>query len=143
MKFIIDNGILPADEATTKFINKLKPGEVFEAEVRNVRNYQQLKMLWAYAHAISENYKNEIFKDLDTARKIIEYIKLKLGYVDYRIVIKDRVHIKTKSISYNKMSQEEFKVFLDGALKIMDNIAGYSHKDIDINNYMGDIENDN
>ena len=134
--------LYPADDKAIKFFNKLGIGEMTSHDVYELRNGQQLKMFWALCRSVADNYREDKFKDLDTARKVCEYIKLKLGYVDYRIVMGDHVHIKSKSISYSKMPQEEWKKFLDDAMPIIETLGGVSAKDIEVDHYDGDIEDD-
>jgi len=134
------SNLLPADDKTKDWCDKLKNGEVFDADVQTMRNYQQLKMFWATCKCIAENYRKEIYRDLDSARKVCEYVKLKLGFVDYRIVMKDHVHLKTKSISYSKMSQEEWQKFMNDAMIVLNKISSLDKLELLL--YENDVEDD-
>jgi len=134
--------LFPCDRKYELIILKLDEGEVISADIHQTRNYQQLKMFWAICRAVADNFREEKFRDLDTARKVAEYVKLKLGYVDYRIVIADRTHIRTKSISYAKMTQEQFQKFLNDAIQVLETIGSVKASNIQIHEYDGEIEDD-
>jgi hypothetical protein len=141
--------LLPISDTANKWINKKADGEVFEIETKELRNYQQLKMAWAICRMIADNKKKPEYSQLDTVRAAMEAIKLKLRYIDYYFSIPDKrgnqvLHFKTKSISYAKMSTEEWNEFFPKFLEKAEEISTNSKQEImeNYHHYDGEVEND-
>jgi hypothetical protein len=132
--------LIAADDAAVKKINGMDNDRILFVDIHEARNYPQLKLFWSMCRTIADNHRLEHYADLDTARKVAEWAKLKLGYFDYTITMGGRTHIKTKSISYNRMTQEEWRKFFDAALPILDSLINYNL--FDIPNDEGGIEDD-
>ncbi len=130
--------LIPVSDSAQKYLRKIENGEIVSCEVKEFRNYQQLKMFWACCNTVSMNARRKGFEECDTKEKVAEYVKLKLGYVEYRLIVTDskgnsHVHLKTKSISYAKMTNDEFKEFLNLALIELEKISTVSANDIKAN----------
>jgi hypothetical protein len=122
------------NEESKKFFDKLKIGEYLQLEIKEIRNYQQLKMLWAVCDMIAQNI-TEGLEHLDSKKKVMEYMKLRLGYIDYMIQVPDktgqiRTHLKTKSISFDKMSQSEADKFTEQFMILAEKILEVSRSQI-------------
>jgi hypothetical protein len=144
-----DNGLVPINSSGNKFVGDLEQGQIVTVEVKKIRNYQQIKMAWAICDLIAQNARQEGYEALDSKRKVMEAIKLKLHYIDYYFTLPDksgnqRVHVKTKSISYGKMSQDEWQKFLEEFLVECEKISQASKQDIleNYGEYDADVSDD-
>ena len=122
MRFTVINqgpGVVPAMQSDIQAAAKFGDGEALEFETRKARAYPHLQKYWALCNLVAENRRREGLESIDTREAVHEYVKLKLGLVDFRIVVKDRVHLKTKSINYASMDQDEFSEFYRKALEVL------------------------
>jgi hypothetical protein len=124
---------LPAMKSDIDAAAKLRDGEALEFEARRARIYPHLQKYWALCNMVAENKRIDGLESLDTREAVHEYVKLKLGLVDLRIVVKDRVHLKTKSINYASMDQEEFSDFYRKAVEVLAGIAGLGSYELENN----------
>jgi len=124
----------PIMESDVKRINKQGEGEVFTIDIKQDRFYPLLQKYWATCNLVAQNKK--AFHELDelnTKELVDEYVRLKVGHIEARIVIKDHVHIKTKSIGYDALDDEQFREFFDNAIEVLSWISGISVHDLSVN----------
>ena len=107
------SGLMPIDPDSVAWFNKLKPGEVVRAEFKKVRNYAFLKKYFALLAVAYDNWEpGEIDSKYGKPEKNFERFRADLtilaGFYDNTIRLDGSVRIEPKSISFAKMSAEEF-----------------------------------
>lgn len=101
-----DGRLRPSLPADLEKIKKYKPGMIIRAKVWRQRNAAHSRKWWALIGAVLPHMDYEDKDDL------ADDIKLKLGLIqDYRVDWLGRVVVKTKSIAFDKMDQNEFDIF--------------------------------
>lgn len=123
-----NNSLIPYNNSSVAWINKQKPGTVISADVKSDRNLKLHRKYWALCNLVSQN--SEVYT---SPEMVSDICKLKLGLVDYRIVVNGEVIIKTKSISFDKMPQEDFDIFYKQALNVMSELSGIGTYELENN----------
>lgn len=123
------NGSLwPSLPADLEIIKRWKPGMIIKAVVSRERNPAHSRKWWALIGAVLEH------TDYDDKDDFAEDIKLKLGHIqDYRVDYMNRVVVRTKSIAFHKMDQDEFNVFYDRTIDVLlnDFVEGWTEGHIE------------
>jgi len=86
---------------------------------KKLRSLRQLAYYWVCIDIVFENtvmFMNE--------EELSEYIKLKIGYIESVIYIDGHQHMKTGSISIDKMEHFAMCGYMDKALDVMSEIIG-------------------
>ena len=113
----LNNTLKVAHDSDYELLKKLKVGEQYQAEIKRPRNYQFHKKFFALIELVFQN--QEIFANKDYMRK--ELTKA-AGYFDTYVNHKKIECYEAKSISFAKMSQDDFDTlyqrFLDVVVKI-------------------------
>jgi len=107
------SGLMPIDPDSIAWFNKLKPGEVVMAEFKKVRNYQFHKKYFALLTVAFDNWEpgeiNSKYgkpeKNFDRFRKDLVILA---GFYENTVRLDGSVRVEPKSISFAKMSAEEF-----------------------------------
>lgn len=110
--------LAPFSQEDKLAIREFKPNQLFHVELYGVgkpRSYEQLKLFWACCRTVADNTDDE---NWDTSEKVAEQIKIKLRYFD-AMVIDGKLHLKTKSISYEALPHMEACNLFDQAWPIM------------------------
>ena len=107
------SGLMPLDPDSVTWFNKLKPGEVVHAEFKKVRNYQFHKKYFALLTVGYDNWEpGEINSKYGVPTKNFDRFRADLtilaGFYDTTVRLDGSVRIEPKSISFAKMSAEEF-----------------------------------
>ena len=130
VNFVVYNNCLnPVDEPDIKWVQSQGAGTLVQGDFKKVRSVKHHRKFWGLCRIVSEN--SEVYT---SAEMVADICKLKMGLVDYRVVIGGEVIIKTKSIAFENMDQNEFKVFYEGALLVLSELSGISTYDLDKNN---------
>ena len=104
---------MPIDPDSVAWFNKLKPGEVVRVEVKKVRNYQFHKKYFALLAIAYDNWEpGEINSKYGVPAKNFDRFRADLtilaGFYDTTVRLDGSVRIEPRSISFAKMSAEEF-----------------------------------
>ena len=91
------------------------------------RSYDQLKLFWSACRTVSENKDDENFA---TENLVAEWVKVKLKFIDYWMVIDGSVHIKTRSISYKELPHMEACNFFDRAFDVLAKSIGVTKDEL-------------
>lgn len=102
-------------------IKKLKLNKVYSCEIKAPRNYQFHKKYFALINLVYQN--QERYTDFEKLRK--DLIKAS-GFVDEWINFKGETETEAKSISFSKMSSEDFAELYE---RTKDSIHKYFHFD--------------
>ena len=107
------SGLMPIDPDSVAWFNKLKPGEVVRADFKKIRNYQFHKKYFALLSVGFDNWEpGEINSKYGKPEKNFDRFRKDLiilaGFYENTVRIDGSVRIEPKSISFAKMSAEEF-----------------------------------
>lgn len=117
-------GLIPADPESDKWYQKQKVGVVISAEVKQVRNYQFLKKLFALLNlafeywepgAVSSKYGIPI-KSFDQFRHDLIILA---GYYHTEIRLNGSVRIVPDSISFSNMDEDVFGKLYQNVLTVI------------------------
>jgi len=116
-----DDGLVPADALSEDYFGKWNTGEVRYAEIRKVRNPAHHRKAFAVLQFAVDN------SDYPSVDLLLETLKIAVGHVDeIRILHKNKVYYRTKSISFANMGQEEFNDFYTKMLDALTEMTGIS-----------------
>lgn len=106
-------GLIPDDPTSEAWFNKLKVGDGVHAEFKKIRNYAFLKKWFALLNIGFENWKpGEIDSKYGVPAKNFERFRADViilcGYYDNVVRLDGSIRIEPKSVSFGKMSEEEF-----------------------------------
>lgn len=108
-----DNKLIPATDECYEKISKVSSGSSMFFEWKPKRNYENHKRFFSMLKLVFDN--QSFYKDMDN---ILEIIKFRAGYFDTIITHKGAKHYKTKSISFETMDEEQFKMFFSKAIDV-------------------------
>lgn len=117
-------GLVPSDSDTSDWFNKLKPGQVVKAEFKKVRNYAFLKKYFALLNIAFENWEpgpinskyGPVEKNFDRFRSDVTILA---GFYDVTVRLDGSTRIEPKSISFAKMTAEEFEQLYSRTIDVL------------------------
>jgi len=115
---------LPDDEIA---LSSLKRGEIVEVTLKKPRNSAFNRKYFAMLQIVVDN------TEYDNSEQILHLLKLKLGYYDEIISTNGKVVYIPKSISFAKMTPDEFSRFYNQSINIIlrDFLTSWKDSDID------------
>ncbi len=108
-----DNSLIPADDETWAYLDKLKPGAVVKQEIVKVRDYEQHKRFFSFLKTTFDM--QEFFTEFEAYRY---WLVLKCGYFDIIIAPNGKQVFKPRSISFESMDEDEFKKLFSTAIDV-------------------------
>lgn len=111
------NGLIPASEEAELYLDKWPLGDIFEIEIKHVkdqRNYKLLQKYWVMLSIAIEN--QEVYKSKE---QLHEAIKYELGIFETRYPLKGKPYRVVGSVAMDKMSQPEFETFYSKAIDLV------------------------
>ena len=118
------SGLIPSDAESDEWFHKQKTGSVISAEVKQVRNYEFHKKMFALLNLsygfwepgeINSKYKNPE-KSFDRFRKDLIILA---GYYKSEIRLDGSVRIEAESISFGSMDSETFEKLYQNILTVI------------------------
>lgn len=103
-------GLMPFDEEAQKKFDKWKADSLVECEPKQPRNYEHHKKFFALVDLV---YKST--EEFTNSHECLEWFKIKCG-VYKTIKVGETYYPITGSISFAKMSQDDFNIFYDRAI---------------------------
>ena len=100
-------------------------GKDFIAETHGARNIKQLRMFFALCEILADNDTKCSTKDI--AKQNLLWA---LNYVDLWVDRSNKVHVQTKSIAFESMTQEEFNQFFQRAIELVCQWLGSAPEEI-------------
>lgn len=116
-----DNSFKVAYDSDYETLKKFKVGDLLECEIRKPRNYKFHKKFFALLNLVYQN--QEIYNNIDDLR---EDLTVASGFYESRNNLQNEPVKKAKSISFAKMSEDDFGKFYNS---ILDVIVNYFHFD--------------
>jgi len=113
----LNNTFKIAHDSDYEKAKKIKVGEPYEFEYKQVRNLKFHKKFFALMNLLFQN--QEIYNNIDHLRKDLT---IESGYYDLRVNIHGEEVKEAKSISFAAMSEDEFSEFYNA---VLDTIVKY------------------
>ena len=106
-------GLIPADNHTIEWFNKLKFGAVVSADFKRVRSYRFLKKYFALLNLAFDQWEpGEINSKYGVPEKNFDRFRADVtilaGFFESTIRLDGSVRIEPKSVSFAKMTEDEF-----------------------------------
>ena len=114
-------------------LRKRSAGDILDCTVKVDRRYNKLQSYWACCELVAQNAKKARYEnlELDSRDKVDYYSRVKTGMVDMVIVTDKETIVRAKSLSYDKMSEEDFEDYFYGkAVPLWEEITGIAGSDI-------------
>ena len=133
------DGLRPCTDPDYDQKKRLKIGAVYEAEIREERNYQFLRKYFALircAYAFLTPSQQEFIKSPEGLRKTVQ---IAAGYCEVYYSIKHKEWVEeSKSIAFDKMTESEFSELYE-AVKLV--LFSTFLKDVDEATFMRELVN--
>lgn len=107
----IENALIPCDEESVQWFNKIKIGDEVVVNQVKGRNMKFHRKYWKLLEAVVLN--QDHYK---TKENLHEAIKYKAGYYETIVPLNGSPFLKTKSIAVGSMTADDFAEFYEVAL---------------------------
>ena len=118
------NGLVPVGDDAYELKRKLKIGQVYEADVKMVRNYpflQKYHSLIAAAWALLPEHRTQGFQTKEIFRK---WCEMQAGHCDIIELPDGDVMRMPKSIAFDKMGEDEFSELYERVKDVIWGLVG-------------------
>ena len=123
----VEGFLIPVDDESQEFVLKLKAGQVVHADFKKERNYKFHRKWWALVKYAFDHWEIAEFqapkweglsaeKSLDRFRKDLTILA---GYYEATHRLNGEVRIEAKSISFGRMSAEEFEELYSNTIDVV------------------------
>lgn len=119
-------GLVPGDDATREWFNKLKMGTTVHADARQLRNGAFFRKFWAllnlgydyWSDAVETlEYKGQrVLPEFERFRKDVTILA---GFYHSVVNIKGEVRIEADSLKWGSMSEETFTKLYDATIRVL------------------------
>ena len=101
----------PVTEVDRELLLVIPDGADLTVRVSRSRSPRQHRLFWALLQIVIENH-----PFYNRPEQLLEWLKVRLGYVDETAWHDGQVWFKTKSISFGAMGQDSFRKFFDASV---------------------------
>jgi hypothetical protein len=113
----------PASDIDAEKMSKLKTGEQYEIEIKQTRNPQFHRKVFAFLgfcfqHWSADHTECQFMDESAQFDTFREHITVLAGYYETTYNLKGDVRIRARSLSFGNMSQEEFEQFYSAAIRV-------------------------
>lgn len=117
-------GLIPVDANAIKWFSKIKIGEVVSADFKRVRSYKFLKKYFALLNLAFDSWEpGEVNSKYGKPEKNFDRFRADLtilaGYYESTIRLDGSVRIEPKSVSFAKMSEEDFEKLYSATITVL------------------------
>lgn len=117
-------GLIPADETSRQWFNKIKLGEGVKADFKRVRNYRFLKKYFALLTLAFDHWApGEVSSKYGVPEKNFDRFRADVtilaGYYETTIRLDGSTRIEPKSISFAKMGEDEFSALYSNTIDVL------------------------
>jgi hypothetical protein len=109
-----DNSFKVAYDSDYETLKKFKVGDLLECEIRKPRNYKFHKKFFALLNLVYQN--QETYNNIDDLR---EDLTVASGFYESRNNLQNEPVKKAKSISFAKMSEDDFGKFYNSIVDVI------------------------
>ena len=114
LRFVVSGtNLVPADEETHNEMQKWRSGETVHADFKRMRNPQFHRKFFSLCKTVFDS--QEHFEDFDIFRK---WLTMKCGFFDTVVTPANATIFLPQSISFGKMSQDEFEKLYSKAIDV-------------------------
>jgi hypothetical protein len=120
------SGLLPADDETRVWFNRLKLGATVHSEAREMRNGAFFRKWWALVKlgydywseaAETVEYKGQpVLPEFDRFRKDVTILA---GFYKPVVNLKGEVRIEPESLKWSQMTEDRFAKLYDGTIQVL------------------------
>ncbi len=114
-----DGSFQPADQEAAEWAVKQKTGVVVYADFRKRRNYEFHKKYFGMLNIAHQNMPEKFNAEYPTMENLREAVQIAAGHYEVICLLNGRKGLKSKTISFAKMSQEEFEKLYSTALDVI------------------------
>jgi hypothetical protein len=117
-------GLIPSDEVSKDWFNKLTLGQIVTADYKVMRNGKFHRKFFAMLHVAFDNHEwPEIETQWGLARVNFEvfrkYVTVKAGYYEPELTPDGKVRVKPTSIMFSRMDEAEFSRLYSDVLDVI------------------------
>lgn len=120
----VNNALVPADQVSEEWLQKVKIGQIVNGEFSRMRNYEFHKKIFALLNLAFEYFEPEqkvwrgvqVQKNFDRFR---EDVTILAGFFDAHYRIDGDVRLTAKSISFASMDEDEFHRVYDSVFNVL------------------------
>ena len=113
------NALYPAYGSDLEYIRSLPLGEIFRGKITRPRNIGHHRKLFALLSLVLDNLPEHLEDHFKNVDDLLYEMKLQTGHREKYITMSGREVWRVKSISFEKMPQDEFQLFYDGCIKVI------------------------
>lgn len=110
--------LIPANEAEVERMKRFKTGGAYEIEIKQIRNYEFHKKVFAFLNFCFEYYVSRL--DCAVHERQFEVFRDELtvcaGYYEQFVTLRGTIRTEAKSISFSNMDQEEFEQYFNSLI---------------------------
>ncbi len=122
-----DLELIPHNQETMNWLVKRKAGEVISADIKQVRNYENLKRFFSF---VNDTYDmQEFFTEKEAYRR---WLTMKSGYFSTLVTPKGDTLFIADSVSFEKMSEDKFKKMFSTCIDVFLNELGNGISESDL-----------
>jgi len=110
---------IPAYDSDKGGANKIKPGEMVRCKITRPRNIKFHRKLFALLRLTMHNMPETLEEHFKSEEDLLDEIKLQTGLREKRITLGGKEYYKPGSISFTKMTQDEFDEFYSKAVDVI------------------------
>lgn len=139
----IDGYLVPDNQESVLYLSKVKNGEALSAEFKKPRRYQFLKKYMALLNHGFEHWEPEAeYKGIKVEKnfdKFREDVQIMAGYSETYVNLKGEIRLKSKSISFGKMEEEEFEKLYSAAINVLLQMVFKNYTKDDIHDVVNEL----
>ena len=130
-KLTDDYELTPINDDGIAYLYRRSPGDILKCKVTVERNYEFLKKLFSLFKLVHDllpppepiMYKGNLIQPLNTLDMTRKFLTVKAGFYDVIGTPDGGVRVEAKSISFNKMNEDEFEKLysniIDASLEVL------------------------
>lgn len=133
-----NGALIPFDQQAAEYITTLKTGQAVKAKFAKMRNSQFHKKLFALLNVAFDAWEplEATYKGQVVAKQFNKFrgdVTVLAGYYDTSIDLKGEVKLTPKSISFSKMSEDDFSKLYSAVIDVIlaRILKKYSREDLD------------
>jgi len=115
--------LVPHSDSDIAEMSLLKENKVYSCKIEETRDPAHHNLVMAKARCVVENDRTGVFKSVDD---VIDYVKIKGRFIKSYFEVDGVMHVRLKSIAFDRMDEIEFQKFDDLMNEVCAPILGVS-----------------
>lgn len=108
------DALIPFDQSDEEEIKQIKIESVHQVNIKEARNRKRNSLYWVLMQIVVDNSDSFVRKE-----QVSNYIKRKAGFYKEIVDPDNFINIEYNSLSFDKMSEQEFKIYFNHAIQII------------------------